>query len=91
MQTTRWRYWRPRGDSRFWLLLIAKQYTRRRDPTNVSGGAFGHYWIDFKNELVGLFVTHDAPYLDPRFMPKYAEFEPKVCALSRREMYPLSG
>jgi CubicO group peptidase (beta-lactamase class C family) len=44
------------------------------------GGANGHYWIDPKNDLVGLYLTHDAPFLDPRFMARYGEFERAVYA-----------
>jgi len=45
-----------------------------------AGGANSHYWIDFENDLVAIFATYDAPFLDPPFMARFADFERAVYA-----------
>jgi CubicO group peptidase (beta-lactamase class C family) len=49
-----------------------------------AGGANSHYWVDFENDLVAVFATYDAPFLDPPFMARFAEFEGAVYAQRQR-------
>jgi CubicO group peptidase (beta-lactamase class C family) len=46
-----------------------------------AGGANSHYWIDFKNDIAAVFATQDAPFVEPRFMGRFAEFERRTYAL----------
>lgn len=79
--------WFPgtRKNHAFSYMRVAEDMPGRRAAGSCywAGGANGHYWIDFASDLVGIFVTYDAPFLDPQLMARYDDFERQVYASLR--------
>ena len=43
------------------------------------GGIFNsHYWIDPANNLAAVFMTQSLPFVEPRFLERYLQFERTV-------------
>jgi methyl acetate hydrolase len=45
-----------------------------------AGVLHSHYWLDPKKNIAAVFMTQSFPFVEPRFMKAYAEFEKAVYA-----------
>jgi hypothetical protein len=44
-----------------------------------------HYWIDMKKDVAAVIMTQSLPFVEPRFMQAYADYERAVYAMWRSE------
>ena len=40
-----------------------------------------HYWIDMKKDVTAVIMTQSLPFVEPRFMQAYADYERAVYAM----------
>jgi hypothetical protein len=40
-----------------------------------------HYWIDMKKDVAAVIMTQSLPFVEPRFMQAYADYERAVYAM----------
>jgi hypothetical protein len=40
-----------------------------------------HYWIDMKKDVAAVIITQSLPFVEPRFMQAYADYERAVYAM----------